>query len=286
MIDFTCSFLVVSRGKPATSANRIWWPKTDKVPTPVRSFLTTPSRRMRSISSRYWRMARDRMRSRAWAVSPDRATCAPPLSTSAISIGNQRLITTSRRFSAAGRPRLPSQVARPRQPGNLLRGGDRRCNIAFLGEGHPMPIDFALLARILLTLATLGYGFATVIADFNRTHATNPRWTPHARFHVVWQISSYVGFGLLALALIWWPGPLAVERLYLALLMAAIVYAAFFAAVLAMPLYGGGAYDDNGYLPFKAPLPIIAKAWDVNITIFSVQVVVLAAATLSALAAG
>ena len=72
-----------------------------------------------------------------------------------------------------------------------------------------MTFDHILLARILFTLMTAGWAVATVIADFNKTHATNPKWTPHARFHVVWQISSYVGFGLLAFALIWWPGPLA-----------------------------------------------------------------------------
>ena len=60
---------------------------------------------------------------------------------------------------------------------------------------------------------------------------------------------------LLAFALIWWPGPLAVERLYLVALMGAIVYAAFFAALIAMPIYGGAAYDKNGYQPFKAPHP-------------------------------
>jgi hypothetical protein len=143
----------------------------------------------------------------------------------------------------------------------------------------------ALLARILLTLVTLGYGFATILADFNKTHATNPKWTPHARFHVVWQISSYAGLGLLALALVWLPGPYAFERLVLVAVMAAIVYAAFFIAVLAMPLYGGGAYDDNGYQPFAAPVPIIAKRWDVNITIFCVQVALLAAGSLSILGA-
>ena len=146
--------------------------------------------------------------------------------------------------------------------------------------------DMSLLARVLLTLVTVGYGFVTVLADFNNTHATNPKWTPHARFHVVWQISSYVGFGLLALALLWWPGPLALERLYLVALMAAIVYGAFFVAVIAMPVYGGGAYDSNGYKPFAAPIPIIARKWDVNITIFCVQVVLLIAGTASILAAG
>ena len=137
--------------------------------------------------------------------------------------------------------------------------------------------DHILIARVLLTLTTAGYALGTVLADFNKTHATNPQWTGHARFHVVWQINSYVGFGLLALALIWWPGALAVERLALAALMAAIVYAAFFVAALTMPIYGGKAYDTNGYQPFPAPVPLVAKAWDVNMTVFSVQIVLLAA---------
>ena len=139
-----------------------------------------------------------------------------------------------------------------------------------------MTIDHILIARVLLTLMTAGWSLGTVIADFNKTHATNPQWTPHARFHVVWQISSYVGFGLLNLALIWWPGPLTLERLYLAALIGVIVYAGFFAALLTMRVYGGGAYDNNGYEPFPAPVPLFAKKWDVNITAFSVQLAILA----------
>ena len=136
--------------------------------------------------------------------------------------------------------------------------------------------DHILLARVLFTLTTAGWAFATILADFNKTHATNPKWTPHARFHVVWQICSYVGFGLLALALIWCPGPLVLERLYLVAVMGIIVYAAFFVAVFAMPLYGGAAYDSNGYKPFKAPIPIVSKTWDANITAFSIQLILLA----------
>lgn len=147
--------------------------------------------------------------------------------------------------------------------------------------GFAMGFDRILIARLLFTLMTVGWAVLTVVADFNKTHATNPKWTPHARFHVVWQISSYVGFGMLAFALIWWPGPLAVERLYLVALMGAIVYAAFFAALIAMPIYGGAAYDKNGYQPFKAPIPIIAKKWDANITAFSIQLVILAAGLLA-----
>src|ERR1700680_944526 len=99
--------------------------------------------------------------------------------------------------------------------------------------------DHNLLARILLTLMTAGYGLATVKADFNKTHATNPLWTPHARFHVVWQVLTSSGIGLIALGLIWVKGPLAAERLYLAAAMSLIVYGAFFAAALARPRFGG-----------------------------------------------
>ena len=49
-----------------------------------------------------------------------------------------------------------------------------------------------------------------------------------------------------------------------------------------MPLYGGAAYDKNGYQPFNAPIPIIAKKWDANVTIFSIQLVILAAGLIAA----
>jgi len=140
-----------------------------------------------------------------------------------------------------------------------------------------MTIDHILIARVLFSLTALGYAVGPAIADFNKTHATNPKWMPHARFHVVWQISTHIGFGLLALALIWWPGPYALERLYVVAAFAVVIYAAFFIALIAMPVYGGRAYDTNGYKPFKAPIPIIAKKWDANITAFSIQLIILAA---------
>jgi hypothetical protein len=130
--------------------------------------------------------------------------------------------------------------------------------------------DGNLLPRILLSLASIGYGVITVKADFNRTHATNPAWTPHARFHVVWQITSYVGFGLIAQALIWAPGSYAVERLYLAAAFAAVVYGAFFIALATMSVYGGRTYDDNGYQPFTLQLGG-PRLMDLNVSAFSVM---------------
>lgn len=129
--------------------------------------------------------------------------------------------------------------------------------------------DSRLLARILLTVATLGYGLVTIKADFNATHANNPLWTPHARFHVVWQVLSYAGVGLIALGLIWIRGPVEIERLYLAGGLAFAVYGAFFVALLARPLYGGVLYDENGYPPFKPPVGPGHWRWDVNVTAFT-----------------
>ena len=124
-------------------------------------------------------------------------------------------------------------------------------------------------ARILLTLTIVGYALVTIRADFNKTHATNPTWTPHARFHVVWQILSYAGVGLIALYLIWVPGPAPLERLYLAAAISVAIYGAFFAAVFARPMFGGALYDDNGYRPFQPPIGPHHWRWDVNVTAFT-----------------
>ena len=40
-------------------------------------------------------------------------------------------------------------------------------------------------ARILITLGTLLYGIAPLIADLNASHVLNPDWPPHSRLHMV-----------------------------------------------------------------------------------------------------
>src|ERR1700729_2480330 len=53
MMDFRCTFLVVTSGKPSARSKRIWWPKIDRVPVPVRSRFSTPVSRTSSSRSRY-----------------------------------------------------------------------------------------------------------------------------------------------------------------------------------------------------------------------------------------
>ena len=141
-----------------------------------------------------------------------------------------------------------------------------------------LPTD-NLIARVLLTVTTLGYSLGPAIADFNKTHATNPLWTPHARFHVVWQVLSYCGIGLISLWLIWSAGPVA--KLWLAVALAAAMYAGFFATVFSMPRYGGSVADENGVPPI-ATVSLAGKplALDTNVTVFCVQVALLAIAAL------
>jgi hypothetical protein len=138
-----------------------------------------------------------------------------------------------------------------------------------------------LVSRLLLTVATLGYSLATAKADLNRTHATNPPWTPHARFHVVWQIASYAGLGILGLVLIWMPGSLSRERLYLAAGLAAIVYGAFFVAAFSRRAFGGRLFDENGYPPFRPYFGPATWRWDVNVTVFAILSLLLIASVLT-----
>jgi hypothetical protein len=125
------------------------------------------------------------------------------------------------------------------------------------------------IARVLLTLTVIGYALITIVADFNKTHATNPRWTAHARFHVVWQVLSYVGVGLVATYLIWVEGSNPRERLYLAAALSIAIYGSFFAAVAARPTFGGALHDDNEYGLLKKPVGSERWRWDVNVSVFA-----------------
>jgi hypothetical protein len=143
---------------------------------------------------------------------------------------------------------------------------------------------FRRFARILLTLAALGFSAITIMADLNKTHASNPLWTPHARFHVVWQVLSYSGIGLIALYLICAGGPMQTERLYLAAALAVAVYGGSFGAVFSRPVYGDGLFDANGYPSFQAPIGPKTWLWDVNVTIFTLTSVILLAGIVAVVA--
>lgn len=132
-----------------------------------------------------------------------------------------------------------------------------------------------LIAKVFLTLATLGYSAIPAIFDSNATHMTNPTWVGHARFHVVWQVASYICFAAIALCLIWIPGEAAVGRMWLAAAMAASAYIGFFSAVMGCRFYGGAHYDPNGVVPVQISILGRLRSFEVNITLFTIAAALL-----------
>jgi hypothetical protein len=105
------------------------------------------------------------------------------------------------------------------------------------------------LARILLSGIAVTQGVATLRIDLRRSHATNPLWPPHARFHLVWQVLNLSLFALAEVALVWGPFPAA--GFYLAACLIALTLLGFWAALATMRLYAGALFDRNGILPLN-----------------------------------
>ncbi len=132
-----------------------------------------------------------------------------------------------------------------------------------------------VLAKILLTVATLGYSAIPAIVDANKTHATNPSWDTHARFHVVWQVSSYVYVALVALYLIWTAGEMR-WPLWLAALLALAAYGGFWTAVFSRSMYGGTLVSKDYAVPnINWNLAGRKFQTDANVTAFTVFVALL-----------
>jgi hypothetical protein len=133
----------------------------------------------------------------------------------------------------------------------------------------------ASFARAIVTAVAGGQGIMPVFIDLNRTHATNPLWTGHARFHLVQQVFTLLPAAAIEVALLWYPGAAFHARFYLAALLTATSLAGFLVAVCARPLYGGTLHDPNGMQPLRLRVGSRLMVFDLN-----VPIVLLAAALL------
>ena len=122
-----------------------------------------------------------------------------------------------------------------------------------------------IAAQALLTLLAIIQGLATVMIDFNRTHATHPQWTGHSRFHLVWQDLNVALFAVVATSLIWWHGSHTAHRFYLAAGMTAIPSIGFLLAQVSRSSYGGTLSDPNGIPPLRFRFAGRAVALDGNV---------------------
>ena len=113
-------------------------------------------------------------------------------------------------------------------------------------------IELIFISKVLLTLICVGFGTLTPLIDFNESHATNPLWTGHARFHLVWQVNAMILSSFLSLYLLWITG----DSLSLGLVYC-IIYLwiiAFALTLFSMSLYDGELNDVNGVPPIKQKL--------------------------------
>jgi len=129
-------------------------------------------------------------------------------------------------------------------------------------------VDHRLIARVGLSLLCAIQGIATVVLDCNRTHATNPTWTPHARFHVVWQTSTTALAAAAELVLLWsgWVGE--AQGFYLALMMASLSPIGFLATCVTIGWFGGALSDANGIQP--VPLNVGSRIVKVDLNLVAV----------------
>ena len=127
-----------------------------------------------------------------------------------------------------------------------------------------------LSGKILLTLATAMYTLVPPFVDLNKTHATNPLWVSHARFHVVWQTMIMLGIGLLSGYLLWFSKIGDGFSIDLAFILGLIVLGSFVINVGAKKLYAGTLSDPNG-------VPPIFKNVDANLFFFSLALLILVA---------
>jgi hypothetical protein len=138
-------------------------------------------------------------------------------------------------------------------------------------------LNHRFAARLLLSLLNVIQGLATIAIDLNRTHATNPGWPRHARFHLVWQVFSSALLCTLAVSLIWLRGPTAEYNFYLAGILTCIPLMGFLIALISRKVYDGSLSDPNGIYPVRLKFRGLVFSLDMNLVAVLAAFVLLAA---------
>ena len=105
------------------------------------------------------------------------------------------------------------------------------------------------LGLTLMFIAIAQYGVIPLLANLNSTHASNPTWPLHARFHVVTQALTGAAIAALAMYVLWAPGIARSTGVCLAVALSACVIGAFFTSAAFRSLYGGALSDSVGGIP-------------------------------------
>lgn len=100
-----------------------------------------------------------------------------------------------------------------------------------------------LVARILLTVAAIQYGFVPPMVDLSESHVFHPDWPPHARFHLVWLLALAASLASYVLFCLWSASSRRPGVLRQASVLGCLVLGAFFLAAALRSQYGGSFAD-------------------------------------------
>ena len=121
-------------------------------------------------------------------------------------------------------------------------------------------IELIFISKILLTITCIGFGTITPLIDFNESHATNPLWTGHARFHLVWQVNAMIITAILSLVMLW--AYYSFSNHLIVILLNFLWIISFYASVLGMKLYDGELNDINGVPPIL--IEILGRKYEID----------------------
>ena len=102
-----------------------------------------------------------------------------------------------------------------------------------------------------MTVAILQFTIIPVVADLNRSHATNPDWPAHARFHVVTQVLTTSALGLVALYCLWGGRFEPIVGVCIAMTISLTVLGGFFASAISTRYYGGQMTATRGVAAWR-----------------------------------